>query len=104
MSSLSSDAFIATVDEDQLAGLVMKLTGGSASPALIRGQIQNARQRAEQQRDTERREQAADQRARDRIDDSAQVAEAIAETTDAIDELEPWLEALTAWRRKQQGE
>lgn len=42
---ISCDEFITAVNEDVLVGLVMKLTGGSAIPAVVRAQIENARQR-----------------------------------------------------------
>ena len=43
--TLSSDTSIVSFDERALIGLVMKLTGGSANPAVVKGQIENARQR-----------------------------------------------------------
>lgn len=41
-----TDERIAEENEHSLIGLVMKLTGGSANPEVVRGQIQNARERA----------------------------------------------------------
>jgi len=43
--SLGSDQAIAQANEDQLVGLVLKLSGGSLLPSQIRAQIANARAR-----------------------------------------------------------
>lgn len=42
---IGKDAWIESVDEDKLVGIVMKLTGGSVNPSLVRDQIENARKR-----------------------------------------------------------
>ncbi len=45
LATATTDDLIGTIDERILVGLVMKLTGGSANPAVVRGQIANARER-----------------------------------------------------------
>jgi len=41
----AADQFIASANPEALVGLVMKLTGGSVSPSLVRNQIDAAKKR-----------------------------------------------------------
>ena len=46
--SASIDSLVCSMDAEKLVALVMLLTGGSANPHVVRGQIENARERAGQ--------------------------------------------------------
>lgn len=46
IDAMRTDEIVVALDEDTLVGIVMRLTGGTANPRVVRGQIHRIRAEA----------------------------------------------------------